>query len=347
MTRASVRGSRGLYDAAQNRPAGTRDGVDLALTIEHLDDATVESAGGLVAREHAAARRSHPALPASYDSAEACTAVLKGLLDSGYSGVVVVEDGRVLAVMTGMVRDSRIVGSYLRLPADGFAVDPDLADPTRVLALAYGELAPRFIAAGVLHHYLTHVSLPPLSEAVSNLAFARNACYAVRPAAPRRGSTAVGVRAGDVEDLDTIARLSLVELRHRSTSPLFGVPDSRSVADLVEQHRALHDAGAIHLLATLDGQDVGLLTIELTSPAPRLYVDAEPYIGPTATLPEARGRGVGHALVDAALDWAQGHGYRWVSVDFQPANPLSRPFWLGAGFRPTGYGVLRTIDAEL
>jgi GNAT superfamily N-acetyltransferase len=85
-------------------------------------------------------------------------------------------------------------------------------------------------------------------------------------------------------------------------------------------------------------------TIELTSPAPRLCPDAQPYISPTATLPEARGRGVGHALVDAALDWARAHGYRWVSVDFESANLLSRPFWLGAGFRPTGYGAMRTID---
>jgi len=49
-------------------------------------------------------------------------------------------------------------------------------------------------------------------------------------------------------------------------------------------------------------------------------------------------------LVDAALTWAYDHGYQWVSVDFDTANPLSRPFWLNAGFRPAGYGVLRLID---
>jgi GNAT superfamily N-acetyltransferase len=91
---------------------------------------------------------------------------------------------------------------------------------------------------------------------------------------------------------------------------------------------------------------VGLLTIELTSPAPRLCPDGQPYIGPTATNPDARGRGVGRALVDTTLTWAHAHGYRWVSVDFEPANPLSRPFWLGNGFRPIGYGVLRSIDAR-
>jgi len=70
----------------------------------------------------------------------------------------------------------------------------------------------------------------------------------------------------------------------------------------------------------------------------------QPYIGPTATLPGARGQGVGHALVDVALTWASDHGYQWVSVDFDTANPLSRPFWLNTGFRPAGYGVLRLTD---
>jgi GNAT superfamily N-acetyltransferase len=84
--------------------------------------------------------------------------------------------------------------------------------------------------------------------------------------------------------------------------------------------------------------------VELASPVPRLCPDGQPYIGPTATAPGARGRGVGRALVDAALTWASDHGYLWISVDFETANPLSRPFWLNAGFRPAGYGVLRLID---
>jgi GNAT superfamily N-acetyltransferase len=125
---------------------------------------------------------------------------------------------------------------------------------------------------------------------------------------------------------------------------MFAPPHAPPLAGLAANHRALHEGGAVHLVATLDGHDVGLLTVEVTSPVPRLCPDGQPYIGPTATLPGARGRGVGHALVDAALTWAHAHGYQWISVDFDTANPLSRPFWLHAGFHPTGYGVLRLID---
>ncbi len=314
------------------------------LTIDDLDGATFERAGALVAREHAAARQVRPELPAGFDTAGICTAALQSLCDSGHHGLVATDNGRMVAVMTATVRENPAVGQYARLPAEGFAVEPDLADPTRILAVAFGDLASPLIAGGVLRYYLLHAALPRLAEALSNLGFGRSGAYGVQPAVPRRRSSAVAVRVAGVEDLDTVARLALVEIEHRSAPPMFAPSQSRPLADLVAEHLALHENGAVHLVATVDGRDVGLLTVELASPVPRLCPDGQPYIGPTATLPEARGRGVGRALVDAALTWAYVHGYQWISVDFDTANPLSRPFWLAAGFRPAGYGVLRLID---
>jgi len=314
------------------------------LVIDDLGEATLERAGALVAREHAAARRVRPELPAGFGTAGVCAAELQRLCDSGHRGLVATDDGRMVAVMTATVRQHPAGGRYARLPAEGFAVDPDLADPTGVLAVTFGDLASPLIADGVLRYYLLHTALPRLSEALSNLGFGRSGAYGVQPAAARRRSSAVAVRIAEAEHLDTVARLALVEIQHRSAPPMFAPPHAPPLADLATEHRALREAGAVHLVATLDGRDVGLLTIELTSPVPRLCPDGQPYIGPTATLPGARGRGVGHALVDAALTWAYDHGYQWISVDFDTANPLSRPFWLNAGFHPAGYGVMRLID---
>ena len=317
----------------------------MSLVIDDLDGAAVERAGALVAREQAAARRVRPELPSGFEDAGVCAAALQRLCDSGHHGLVATDNGRVVAVITATARQHPAGGRYARLPAEGFAVDPDLADPTGVLAAAFGDLASPLIAGGVLRYYLLHTALPRLTEALSNLGFGRRGAYGVQPAAPRRRCSAVAVRIARAEDLDTVARLALVEIQHRSAPPMFAPPHAPSLADLAAEHRALHEGGAVHLLATLDGRDVGLLTIELTSPAPRLCPDGQPYIGPTATLPGARGRGVGHALVEAALTWAHDHGYQWISVDFDTANPLSRPFWLNAGFHPAGYGVLRLIDS--
>jgi GNAT superfamily N-acetyltransferase len=315
-------------------------------TIDELDDATVEAAGALIAHEQVVAARAFPSLPALYTDSQACTAALQRLRDAGHRGAVAVEGDRMVAVLTGTVR-----GTQVHMNAQGLAVAPELPDPTTVLARLYGELAPGWVAAGALLHYLEHLALTPQSGAVANLGFGRHHVYAAQPAAPRSTTgTEVQVRVGGTDDLAAVARLSMVELEFRATPPIYSPPPSpppsRTVQALVDEHRALQDRGAVHLIATVGGRDVGLLTIELTSPSPRLCAEAQPYIGPTATHPDVRGQGVGRALVDAALTWAHTAGYQWVSVDFEPRNPLSRPFWLGNGFQPVGYCVVRTIRSE-
>jgi GNAT superfamily N-acetyltransferase len=313
------------------------------LVIGDLDDASIESAGALVAREHAAARQLRPELPASFEGAGVCAAALQRLRDSGHRGLVVTSAGRTVAVMTAVVREN-YAGRYARIPAEGFAAAPDLADPTGVLAAAFGDLAAPLIAAGVRRYYLLHTALPRLSEALSNLGFGRDGAYGVQPAAPRRASPAVAIRVAAARDLDTVARLALAEIQHRSAAPMFAPRQDPPLTALAAAHQALRDNGAVHLIATIGGRDAGLLTIELTSPAPRLCPHRQPYIGPTATLPEARRQGIGHALARAALTWAHANDYQWISVDYATANPLSRPFWQNAGFRPAGYGLLRLID---
>jgi hypothetical protein len=155
------------------------------LVIEALDGATVECAGALVACEQAAARQVRPELPAAFDSPDVCTAALQRLCDSGQHGLV---------VMTAAARENPAVGRYALLLAEGFAVDPDLTDPTGVLAAAFADLAAPLIAGGLRCYYLLRTALPRLSEALSNLGFGRRSAYGIQPAAPRRGSSAVAVQ---------------------------------------------------------------------------------------------------------------------------------------------------------
>ena len=101
------------------------------------------------------------------------------------------------------MRENAGTGRYARLPTEGFAVEPDLADPTGVLDAASGDLASPLIADRVLRYHLVHAALPRLDEALSNLGFGRDGAYGVQPAAGRRGSSAIPVRIAGAEHLDT------------------------------------------------------------------------------------------------------------------------------------------------
>jgi len=61
------------------------------------------------------------------------------------------------------------------------------------------------------------------------------------------------VRVAGVEHLETIARLALVEMEHRSAPPMFAPRQDRPLADLVAEHRALREAGAVHLVHRIFG----------------------------------------------------------------------------------------------
>jgi GNAT superfamily N-acetyltransferase len=239
---------------------------------------------------------------------------------------------------------ARTVDSVGFVPAHGVAVDPDLVDPTGVIVGLFAELAPIMLHDGAVRFTVDHVDLDPLGAALNNAGFGRGGVFATQRARPAVVDGAIEIRIGTSDDLDSIAALSQVEFAHRSTPPIYAHPSPRTLAQAHELHERLLDSGAVHFLARTDGSDVGLLTLEFTSPAPRLCPEDQTYIGATAIHPSVRGRGVGRSLVQTALDRTYRAGHQTVSVDFDSSNPLSRPFWLGMGFEPTGYRVRRTID---
>jgi GNAT superfamily N-acetyltransferase len=316
------------------------------LTVEPLGttDRDVDEAAELLAREHVRARDERPGLPAAYAAPEHCRHALGRLVGDAH-GFLARDQGSCVGVVCGRTIDA--VGF---VPAEGFAVDPAAHDPTTIVVGLFAELMPVLVAEGAGRFTVDHVDLAGPSVALHDLGFGRGAVFATRPVRPAPATTTpasgIDIRIANPDDLDSVARLSRVEHTQRSAPPIYSAPRLSDITDLSgfrEHHRRLLDDGAVHLLARHHDADVGLLTLEPTPPAPRLCPAGQPYIGPTATDPAVRGRGIGRALVDAAHDWAHRHGHHTISVDFEPSNPLSRPFWLGLGFRPSGYRQRRTI----
>ena len=310
-------------------------------TFRALDKLAVQEAATVVAREQAVARRHRAAMPAAYTDPEHCRVILEQLLADGYVGFVAHDQRGCVGVMCG-----RTTNSVGFVPAHGLAVDPDVVDSAAVIVGLFAELAPLLLRDGAARFAIDHVDLDGVGAALHNAGFGRGSVFATQQARPTVAIVDVDIRVGTSDDLDAIAALSQIEFAHRSTPPIYADPLARTLTQARALHERLLDDGAIHFLARRDSRDVGLLTVEFTSPAPRLCPNAQPYIGPTATDPSVRGQGIGRALVQAALISAHTAGHQTVSVDFDSPNPLSRPFWLGAGFEPTGYRVRRMIDAS-
>ncbi len=77
----------------------------------------------------------------------------------------------------------------------------------------------------------------------------------------------------------------------------------------------------LHFVATLRGEPVARATIVPAAGVAGLYG--------VATLPPARGRGIGHAITCAALDAARGMGYE---VAVLQSSPMGYPIYIRIGF---------------
>jgi GNAT superfamily N-acetyltransferase len=141
------------------------------------------------------------------------------------------------------------------------------------------------------------------------------------------------VRPARVQDLDRVAALwaelsryhAGFDARHQLRAG--AEPEIRR---LVEAE--LRDRDALVLLAGSDGDCSGLCMarIQRAPPIHRETLRAE--IGELFVREPARRRGIGRALVAAALAWAREQGVVRVVVRVSAANATGQAFWRGIGF---------------
>lgn len=93
---------------------------------------------------------------------------------------------------------------------------------------------------------------------------------------------------------------------------------------------------ADYLLAELDGQVVGFVTVERAAhPKHSMFRPHEFALIDNAVVDKPyRGKGLGTTLFHAAIDWARNHGLRHVQTSVWDKNAGTREFYLAQGFRP-------------
>jgi len=130
---------------------------------------------------------------------------------------------------------------------------------------------------------------------------------------------------------DEVERFRAIRLRGLRSAPgAFGTTFEEAREWSPERWSALFSS-LIAYVAVADNQDVGLVRC-----APDLEVAGAARLGSLWVAPEARGGGVGRALVGAVVHWARTEGFREVLLDVADDNVEAVALYEGLGFASTG-----------
>ena len=140
-----------------------------------------------------------------------------------------------------------------------------------------------------------------------------------------------------------------VELRrHLTTAPIFIPLITDRRWEFYEKW--ISDSASALWMAYYDGATVAFIGLQPSAQHDTVMpVSAENTVAISWAFTEERVRrgGVGTALLNHSLTWAQSLGYENCSVDFESANILASRFWLGRGFQPVCYSMIRHVDERI
>jgi GNAT superfamily N-acetyltransferase len=310
----------------------------------------LEQAASMVAARYRAARGLIPFLPARFEEPEA---ILPRLQDHAGSvpGVAALREGRLVGYLLTLLVMNR--GERLAyVPDCGHAADA--AGRYDIYRQMYAAVADQWLAHGCFWHAITFY--PDEREALEawfSVGFGlavidslRELDLACELGPAQQPAAAVEVRRARPVDVDWVAPLELALERHLSAPPVYLpliIEDGRRGLE-----RWLADEAHALWLAFQDGEAVAYLRLE-PSEGLVLPTSAETTVSITGafTREEARGQGIGAALLQHAFNWARSAGYVHCSVDFESANIPGSRFWLGSGFQPVCHSLMRRIDGRL
>ncbi|MGZ3716405.1 MAG: GNAT family N-acetyltransferase, partial [Ktedonobacterales bacterium] len=180
-----------------------------------------------------------------------------------------------------------------------------------------------------------------LDEAAHNTITARKAVNGIR------------VRRAKHADAGAIARLLAESHRYHALLPgSFYTPadGDRHYATVVQRELASPD-GPHYIVVEEQGKVIGcassvLRDAQLAEPARYMQPMPLGYIDEVAVTQQARGRGIGTALVAQLLSEFEARGVRHFGIHFLVNNPLATHAWLHLGFRPLEIRLQRTSNSS-
>jgi ribosomal protein S18 acetylase RimI-like enzyme len=307
---------------------------------EHLDEAA-----RLLARRHAHHRVVEPLLPERFEEPAAAREELERVWRSdGASGAAALRGGRLVGYLIGVPRDPSW-GENVWVELAGHAVEAP--EDARDL---YAEAAAAWVEQGRTSHYVLVRADEALADAWFRLGFGQQQAHGYREV-PRSTEVRLPerceIRNPTEEDLEGLLQVDLSGLRHQQASPVFSkwpLPTEEHLRQ--EWEKRLAGTRDQVLICLRDGRPVacwGIVPAQHSLHHRGIGLPERAcYLLFAATLPEARGLGVGGALMEASLAWAA-ERYRAMITDWRVTNLLASRFWPRRGFRVSVRRLFRLI----
>jgi GNAT superfamily N-acetyltransferase len=310
---------------------------------EHLD-----SAGALLAERHRRHREAEPLLAPRYEEPSAAQAELEAAWrEDEASGAAAFRGSRMVGYLIGAPRSDSTWGDNVWVELPGHAVQ----EPEVVRDL-YAVAAARWIEQRRPRHYvLVPGSDPAVVESWFHVCFGHQHTHGVREVPAQtdvRLPEGFEIRPPDPGEVEELIEIDLALPRHQRSSPVFSsVPLPTREESRDEWLSMLAGDEEKTLIGSRNGRPVAcwaLVPVERSRENRGLLrPDNACFLGFAATLPEARGSGIGVALTDASFAWAAEQGYPVMTTDWRATNLLSSRFWPRRGFRTTFLRLYRSI----
>jgi GNAT superfamily N-acetyltransferase len=289
------------------------------LAEEHLD-----AAAGLLAAAHEAHRAAEPLLA----PADARAELERAWRREGAGGLIAFRDGEPAGYLVGREAENALWGRHVFVDRAGHA-----ARDAETLRGLWAAAAETWWAGGTRRFFANVPSTAARLDPWYRLGFApmhQDAICATGGEA--RLPAGVTIRRGGLDDLETAIRIGREIAETQARAPSFS--DLQPGEDRDDWVETLEDPEVWWFVAERDGEPLGHAT--LYEPGPDLGTPADSvFLASTATLPEARGLGVGLALTGNALAWAREAGYGTMVTNWRVTHLLASRYWPARGFRPT------------
>lgn len=316
----------------------------MPLEIIAFEDKHLEDAAALVVAEYHCLRAEVPALPERYEDIDVIAPMLRGPI-SRTPAVAAISGGRLVGFLSGFLVPDLWGKRGIYCPEWAHSA---AGQTRRIYQEMYTRLSASWVANGCFTHALGMLASDREGiDALNWLGFGHVGGDAVRELEPVKGPVSdVEVRRATWADLDEIMSLVVGLNHHMAAPPTFLAfthpPDRDSYSDQAA------DPATSLLLAFRGGEAVGYMRFGPASTnACGIIVDAGTSSNTGAFVREdARGSGVGAALLNRGLEWARSRGYARCAVDFETANVLAARFWT-RHFQPVAYGLARRVDERV